>query len=204
MREKQFIKSLFSQCNITPNGVTITHAADLYHYRAYFETLLTYGSDAVTSHLTNGFWYHDNGDMGPRDPTATVTDATNKGFITRWDRIKHNNEVEMVGRLHSDICNVPSHPLPGDRMQIKLTKTRREFYLMNKDADSEVVFKLLDAQLLVKRVRLNPVYLVAHNTALQAGAIAKYNLTRVEHKTFTLSNGSQSLSIDNAILGHIQ
>ena len=109
----------------------------------------------------------------------------------------------MVGRLHTNICNVPKHLLPGVRMQIKLTKARREFYLMSKDADSKVVFKLLDAKLLVKSVRPNPAYLVAHNTALQAGAIAKYKLTRVELKTFTSSNGSQSLCIDNAILGAI-
>ncbi len=37
------------------------------------------------------------------------------------------------------------------------------------DADSKVIFKFLDAQLLVKRVRPNPAYLAAHNTALQAG-----------------------------------
>ena len=129
-------------------------------------------------------------------------EATCKGFITRWDRIKQIKEVEMVGRLHSDICNVPTHLLPGVLVQIKLTKARREFYL-NKDAYSKVVFKLLDAQLLVERVRPNPAYLVAHNTALQAGAIAKYNLTLVEIKTFRFSNGSHSLSIDNAILGTI-
>ena len=61
---------------------------------------------------------------------------------------------------------------------------------MNKDKDSQVVFKLLDAQLLVKRVRPNPAYLVAHNNALKAGTIAKFKLTRVELKTFTFSNGS--------------
>ena len=44
--------SLLGQCNITLNGVTRTLDADLYHYRAYFETLLNYGSDAVTSNLT--------------------------------------------------------------------------------------------------------------------------------------------------------
>ena len=197
------LHSLFSQCNITLNSVTINHAADLYHYRAYFETLLTYSSDAVTLHLTDTFWCYDNDDMGPCDLTATATDATNKGSITRWDRINQSKEVEMVGRLHRDICNVPTHLLPGVRIQIKLTKARREFYLMNKDVDSKVVFKFLDSQLLVKCVRANPVYLVAHNMALQAGAIAKYNLTRAELKTFTFSNGSQLLSIDNAVLGPI-
>ena len=45
--------------------------------------------------------------------------------------------------------------------------------------------------------------MIAHNTALQAEAIARYNMTRVELKTFTHAKGSQSLSIDNAKLGPI-
>ena len=69
---------------------------------------------------------------------------------------------------------------------------------MNKAADSKVVFKLL-----VNCVRPNLAYLIAHNTALQAGAIAKYNLKTVELKTFTYASGSQSLSIDSSILGSI-
>ena len=74
---------------------------------------------------------------------------------------------------------------------------------MSKAEDSKVFFKFLDAQLLVKRVRPNPAYLISHNKALQAGAIAWYNLNRVELKTFTFASGWQSLSIDNAILGPI-
>ena len=96
----------------------------------------------------------------------------------------------MVGRLHTDICSVPTHLLPGVRMQIKLTKARREIYVHSKEADSKAVFKILDAHLLVKRVRPNPAYLVEHNTALQAGAIVRYNMTRAELKTFTHAKGS--------------
>jgi hypothetical protein len=107
----------------------------------------------------------------------------------------------MVVRLHADICNVLTHLLPGFRVQVRLTKGRREFYLMAKDEDSKVSFKFLDPQLLVKRVKANPAYLVAHTEVLQGGAIAKYNLSRVEIKTFTFASGSQSLSIDNAVLG---
>ena len=109
----------------------------------------------------------------------------------------------MVGHLHTGICNVATHLLPGVRMQIKLTKAKRVIYVHSKSEASTAVFKILDAQLLVKRVRPNPAYLIAHNTALQAGAIARYNMTRVELKTFTYAKGLQSLSIDNAILGPI-
>jgi hypothetical protein len=91
----------------------------------------------------------------------------------------------MFGRLHSDIFNVVTHLLPGDRVQVKLTKARPEFSLMNKDADLKVTFKFLDAQLLGKRVKANPAILAAHNTVLHAGALPKYNLSRVEIKNFT-------------------
>ena len=114
--------------------------------------------------------------MGVCDPTAAVTGSTNTGFLSRCDRLKAGKEMEIVGRLHTDICNVPTHLLPGVRIQIKVTKAKREIYVHSKDADSTAVFKILKAQLLVKRVRPNPAYLIANNMAVQAGAIALYNI----------------------------
>jgi len=60
-----FLHSLFSQFNIALNGVTVTQATDLCNYQSYFETLLTYGSDAAATHLTNAFWYLNNGNLVP-------------------------------------------------------------------------------------------------------------------------------------------
>jgi hypothetical protein len=37
--------------------VSVTLTSDLYNYRAYLETLLTYGIDASRTHLTNAYWY---------------------------------------------------------------------------------------------------------------------------------------------------
>jgi len=65
------------------------------------------------------------------------------------------------------------------------------------------VFKFLDAQLLINRVRPSPSLLLAHNSALGKGALARYNLTRVELKSFTFYSGAQSLSIEYAVLGTI-
>jgi hypothetical protein len=107
----------------------------------------------------------------------------------------------MVGRVHSDICNVATHLLPGVRVQVKFTRGRREIYLMDKDADSKVIVMFLDAQLLVKRVKSNPGYLYAHTKSLKAGANGNYNLSRVEVKTFTYGSDPQSRSKDNALLG---
>ena len=126
-----------------------------------------------------------------------VTVTTNKGCIR--DATHYRQARKERWWVDYIPIYVTSNTLPGVRIQIKLTKRKREFYLKSKAEDSKAVFKILDAQLLVKRVRPNPVYLIAHNTALQAGTIAKYNMTRVELKTFTYASGSQSLYIDNTI-----
>jgi len=195
------LHSLFTQCSITLNGTTITPTSDLYQYRSYLETLLTYGRDASTSHLTNSFWYLDSGDLQACDPTES--EPTNTGFVARWNRIKQSKEVQLIGRLHSDICNVVPYLLPGVKLQIKLTKGKRAFYLMSTKADSTTKFQFHEAYLIVNRIRPNPSYLIAHNTALAKGALARYNLTRVELKTFTFSPGPKSLSVDNAVLGQL-
>ena len=58
------LHSLFSQCTVTGNGVSISASKDLYYnYRVYLETSFTYGQDASPSHLTKAFWYLDDGDL---------------------------------------------------------------------------------------------------------------------------------------------
>jgi hypothetical protein len=88
-------------------------------------------------------------------------------------------------------------------MQVKLTKAKPSFYLMHTDLEHSNVLKFLDTKLYVKRVRVNPALLVAQNETLKHGALSRYNLTRVELKSFTFSSGARSLSIDNAVLGRI-
>jgi len=44
---------------------------------------------------------------------------------------------------------------------------------------------------------------LAYNIAHGKDALAHYNLTRGELKSFTFSSGAQSLSVDNAVLGTI-
>jgi len=117
----------------------------------------------------------------------------NKAFITRWKRVKQSKEVEFCGRIHSDICNVWQNLPTSVRMQIKFTKARWSFYLMNKDADSKNFSKFLEAWLFVNRVKPNPTILLAHNATLTEGALARHNLTRVKLKTFAFSSGSQSI-----------
>jgi hypothetical protein len=90
-----FLHSLFSQCTIALNEVNITHSGDLYNYRAYLETLLSYGVDASKSHLTNSYWYKDVGNMLPCDPTNAK--LKNTGFIDMLNRQKQSKKLKCTG-----------------------------------------------------------------------------------------------------------
>jgi len=179
-----FLVSLFSQCSMSLNGVNITPALELYPYRSYLETLLTYGPNASNSHLTNAYCYLDEGGVLVGDPTSA--DIKNKGFVKRWERQKQSKLIELYGRLHADICNVSQSLLSGVCRQIGLNKSKDDVYLMNTNADSKATFKFLDAELIVRRIRPSPKISYAHTEALSKGCIARYNLTRVEFKTFTM------------------
>jgi len=77
---------------------------------------------------TNAYWYRDTGDMLPCDPTSgTVSALTNRGFITRWDKLSGSKGLQLFGRLHSDLFYVPLVLLPGVTFQIRFTKARPSF-----------------------------------------------------------------------------
>jgi hypothetical protein len=92
-------------------------------------------------------------------------------------------EVQLLGRLPSVICNVIPYLLPGIKLQIKFTKGKRTFYLMNRKVDFTTKFQFLESYLIVNRVCPEPSYLKAHNTTLSKGGIARYNLTSVYFNT---------------------
>ena len=51
----------------------------------------------------------------------------------------------MYGRLHADICNVPTHIISGVKIQIKFTKAKPAFYLLSNKEDSKANFKVQEA-----------------------------------------------------------
>ena len=163
------LHSLFTRCSITLNGTTIIITSDLYQYSSCLDTFLTYGHDAATSHLTNCFWYLDSGDLQVCDLTAA--EPTNTGFVFQGKKIKQSKGVQLIGRLHSDICNLVPYLLPGVKLQLKLTKGKRPFYLMCTKDDSSNKFEFLDAYLIDNRIRLNPGYLMAHDPTLAKGGL---------------------------------
>lgn len=186
-----WLHSMFTQVDVYLNQKCVTPPSNNYNYRAYIENLLNYTDNAKLSHLTAGMWY--------KDTAGKMAKPDNSGHITRKNLTANGNHVQMYGNLHCDIFNQNKFMLNGVEMGVKLVKAKNEFHLMG---TTKAHVEIIDAELYVRKVKINPSILVAHARALSV-TTAKYPITRVEIKTFTIGADIQSKSIDNLFLGQM-
>jgi len=97
---KKLLYYLFSHCNVTLNCVTITQLSEHYNCRSYLWNLLTYGTHAAASHLSNAYWYIETDDMQhcSEPMTKNLTATANLGFTTSWDILSTCKEIQLFGR----------------------------------------------------------------------------------------------------------
>lgn len=196
-----FLHSIFNQVDVYFNQKVVTSPNNLYGYRAYIETLLNYGSDAKSSHLGMGLWSTDSFLAMESGPIVTGDGAKNQGLGVRHWFTKGGKVFDMLGHLHCDVFNQDKFLMNGVELRVRLIRAKNEYCLMD---FTELGYKVhvMEASLIVRRVKLSPNILIAHARAL-AKTTAKYPLTRVEVKSFVLHNGIMGETIDNAILGQL-
>ena len=66
------LHSLFSDVEVSLNETPVTSSNNTYAYRAYIETLLSYGTTAKQSQLTSQLYYKDDSELW-RNATHTAT-----------------------------------------------------------------------------------------------------------------------------------
>jgi hypothetical protein len=124
-------------------------------------------------------------------------DSTNRGYQTRWKLTNKSAEIEMYGRVHGDLFNVPQLVLPGVQLQIK---SKSDFYVLSTKTEKGAVFRCIDATLHMRHLKPSLTIQLAHAKALEK-VNARYDMTRVALKAFTFGAGSKFVSIEKAVLG---
>lgn len=173
--------SLFRQVNISLNGKSVNSSDGNYSYRAYLETLLSYGVDAKNTHLELIGWENE--------------------LEKRKTLLKNSSIIELYGKLHADMLNQPLLLLNNVNLRIALTMNKPEFYFITNNNGDNSKLKILEAALYVNHCTINPQVLIAHHKTLER-TNAKYHYKRCEVKSFTVGNGN-SINLDNIIIGQL-
>ena len=194
--ECNFLHTLWSQCDLYMNGSLVTPSNADYAYRAYIETLLSFGKEAKESQLSSVLWYRNT--SGHFDEKTD----TNVGFTRRKAMAAQSSEIEMLGRLHTDLTFQNRYLLSGVEIRIRLIRAKDAFCLHGNAALNGVKVSLKDVSFFCRKIKPNPSVQLAHVKALQHGT-AKYPLRRVEMKTFTVPAGNFSITKENLFLGQL-
>ena len=124
-----WLHSLFSQVDVFLNGTLVTQSTNTYAYRAFVETLLTYGVGAKSTQLTNQLWYKDKASRMSTVELAGGVDP-NPGFVTRREYITGSRVVDMMGRLHVDMFLQDKFLINGVDVKIRLVRSKPSFALL--------------------------------------------------------------------------
>ena len=189
-----WMHSLFSDISVSLNEKLVSPPTSVYPYRAYIETLLSYGPAAKESQLTGVMWYKDT----PGHQNAITAD--NKGFTARKTLTEDSKKVQMMGKLHLDLFCQEKYLLNHVDLKIKLRRSRDVFALMG-DADNYKI-KIKDLALFVRKVQLSPSVRMGHVKALEKTS-CKYPIRRVEVKVDTVPTGNMNYIQDNLFLGQL-
>lgn len=190
------LHSVFNQVDVYFNQKLVLPPNNAYAYRAYIEALLNYSSPAKTSHLTSCLWDADV----PGHMDDTVESKGNSALVKRGQYLRGGRALDLIGHLHCDVFNQDKFLINGVEVRLRLVRSKDSFCLMESNGSSKI--HILDASLLVRRAKISAGLLLSHAKMLSK-VTAKYPLTRVEVKTFTIHSGVVGESIDNVILGQI-
>ena len=123
----------------------------------------------------------------------------NNGYLKRKGLIASSAEVDMLGKLHLDMCFQQRFLLNGVELKLRFIRSKDAFCLTG-DGDFKVLLK--EVSLFCRKVRPSDAVRLAHIKALQLG-MASYPLRRVEVKTFTIPQGNLSWVKENVFLGQL-
>ncbi len=189
-----FLHSLFSQVDVALNETLVSPSTNTYPYRAYLETLLSYGDEAKTSQLTSELWV--------KDEPGKLDDATNTGLVERRSYTDTSKVVELFGRLHSDIFMQDRYLPNGVNVKIRLVRSKDAFALLCFDDNPTYRVKIEDAKLYVRKVKLAPSVHLGLIKALEKGTL-KYPIRRVECKILSVPSRSMTFNKDSVISGQL-
>ena len=117
-----WLHSLFSQVDISLDDTLVTPIENTYPLRAYIETTLNFGGEAKKSHLTSALYYRDSSDH--MDDTQG---DDNLGLKARRTLSARSRELDMMGRLHSDIMHQERYLINGVDVKIRLIPSKVPF-----------------------------------------------------------------------------
>ena len=188
-----FPHSLFSQVDLEIDGVNLSSQDNLYPYKAYLESLLTYGHDAKFSHLTTEHFVKDTAGQFESGSSG------NHGYVTRKKDVLDSKLFDFCIIPHIDFLHTPRILPSGVGMKLKLTRNNDAFSILS-SASIDLSVKIHSLNLLVYRMQPSVALLRLHEKIFSSKN-ALFPVTKSVCRKYTVPAGLSSANTPNIIHG---
>lgn len=185
-----FLQSLCSSTEVTlQNKASIT--CNYNPYRAYIQTVLNYGQDALSTQMESQGWRMDDADS----PAVTDTSKSNTGLYERSLLILRSNTIDLQGPIFHDLFSLNRYLLNQVDVNVKMYISPVNFALCAADATVDFKIDVEDIYILVKKIRVIPAVIYAHAQTLEkSNALYPFKKSRMSiskrcHRKYFLQLG---------------
>ena len=188
-----FPHTLFSQLDLEIDGINLSSNDNLYPYKAYLETLLTYGHDAKNSHLSTSHFVKDTAHHFESGSQG------NEGYVSRRKDVIGSRIFDFCIIPHIDFFHTP-RVLPSNiSMKLKLTRSSDSFSILSK-SDSDLYVKIHSLSLFVYRAQPTEEIRRLHDKLfLKKNAL--FPITKTICKKYTIPGGLSTAHQPNIVNG---
>lgn len=163
--------TLFKDVILSFNSNRVEGGNGTYAQKALIETILNYSGDSKKTCLA-AMGYFNN-------------DSARKSMISK------SKTYSLCSSLQLDFMDQPKYLIPGVNVHIRIKRSPAKFVLETEGEKLEPRYEIMDAKLIVRRVRVDPSVLIGHNIGLRKQN-AVYPIRNKEIVSFALGKDSSS------------
>jgi hypothetical protein len=199
-----FPNSFFKTIEVEIGGKIIpalqnTHA----NYKAYLETILSYGFEAKTTHLRASMFHMDEADAFEDlkyHVDSKTLNTVNDGLRRRREMLCLSRVNDAVFPIHCDFFNTDKLLPPGVDLTLKFTRESEKFLFMypatTSNATKTFKIQILDMKLMVKYVSVAPAIIDNHMRQILTQPIL-LPMKKTEIKSYSFAPTLTNIRIDS-------
>jgi hypothetical protein len=208
-----FAASLFKDIRVEVNNVQLADLSCAHaNIKNYIETILTYGSDALNSHLKTQLFLLDTpgqfeafGAEGRFDDPEVIAETgeyapTNWGYHGRKDMIKESRLLDFQLPLSHNFVQADRLILRNCEVKIELIRAPDAYSILSPDANKKFVVQIKDLQLFVRIVKVAKRVADYHKTMLTKEPVM-YPINRTVIKSYNASRGDTNVDLGQIFQG---
>jgi len=199
-----FGNTLFQNIELYLNGELVETSNNLYPYKSFLQTFLSFGKDTKNTQLAVSGYYPDIGEIDTNAIRAAMPDedCTNSGAHRRYKLSEYSQPFATLNPLHLDFCTQNRYVLNRTHVKIRLTRVDPNFGLIANADNRSFALVIPEAFLQIRMVRPRESLRLAVEEAMEHNLV-KYPMKQCEMRFFTFSGTSNTISEPNLFSGHL-